>query len=108
MPSLLAVFVLSSICLFSSFLSVPFLRPFQGFVEHGSKGIYFWGTREQRPEKRGTEEQGTEEQGTEEQRTFWGTGNIGNQDFDFGEQSNLYQGNNKGTGTPPQLRGPHS
>ena len=27
-------------------------------------------------------------QGTAEQRHFWGTGNIGNQDFDFGEQGN--------------------
>ena len=27
-------------------------------------------------------------------------GNTGNQDFDFGEQSNLFKAN-KGTGTPP-------
>ena len=30
---------------------------------------------------------------------FGGAGNIGNKDFDFGEQSNVFQGN-KGTGTP--------
>ena len=28
--------------------------------------------------------------GTGEQRQFWGTGNIENQDFDFGEQGNRY------------------
>ena len=27
--------------------------------------------------------------GTEEQRQFWGTGNIENQDFDFGEQGKM-------------------
>ena len=40
--------------------------------------------------------------GTGEQRQFLGTGNIENQDFDFGEQAKMtifFQGN-KGTGTP--------
>ena len=39
--------------------------------------------------------------GTLEQRKFWGTGNIGNDDFDLGTggQSDLFQGRN-GTGTP--------
>ena len=39
--------------------------------------------------------------GTGDQRQFWGTGNIENQDFDFGEQGKMpiFQGN-KGTGTP--------
>ena len=45
--------------------------------------------------------------GTSEQRQFWETGNIGNEDFDFGgtrEQSDLhvFQGN-KGTGTPGRV-----
>ena len=35
---------------------------------------------------------------------FWGTGNIENQDFVFGEQGHFFEGN-KGTGTRP-LRGP--
>ena len=49
--------------------------PSQGFYcrEHGNKGIYFKGTRELRSGKRGE---------------FWGTGNIGNDDFDFGQQGN--------------------
>ena len=40
--------------------------------------------------------------GTGEQRQFWGTGNVENQDFDFGKQGKcpfFFQGN-KGTGTP--------
>ena len=51
--------------------------PSQGFREHGNKGIYFKGTREIRSEKM---------RGTGAQRKFWGTGNIGNDDFDFGQQ----------------------
>ena len=44
--------------------------------------------------------------GTGEQRQFGGTGNIENQDFNFGEQGkmSIFQGN-KGTGTP--LGRPH-
>ena len=38
--------------------------------------------------------------GTGEHRQFWGTGNIENQDFVFGEQGLFLEGN-KGTGTPP-------
>ena len=56
----------------------------------GNKGIYFRGTREQR----------TKSEGKRGTKAIWGTGNIGNQDFDFGEQSNLFQGN-KGTGILP-------
>ena len=40
--------------------------------------------------------------GTWEQKQIWGTGNIGNADFDFWrteEQTDLFQGN-KGTGSP--------
>ena len=33
-------------------------------------------------------EQSFTNEGTWEQRQFWGTGNIGNEDFDFGEQGN--------------------
>ena len=42
--------------------------------------------------------------GTGEQRQLWGTGNIENQDFDFGEQGKcrFFQGN-KGTGTPSRM-----
>ena len=64
----------------------------RGFGEQEKKGIYFWGSGEQRPNLRGTGEQ----------RQYWGTGNIRKQIFDFwgtGEQANLFQGN-KGTGTP--------
>ena len=46
-----------------------------GGGKQGNKGIYFRGTMEQRSKLRGTGEQ----------RQFWGTGNIGNQDFDFRE-----------------------
>ena len=47
--------------------------------------------------------------GTGEQRQLGGTGNIENQNFDFGEQGKmpiLFQGS-KGTGTPSTLGGPH-
>ena len=42
---------------------------------------------------------GIKMRGTGEQRQFWGTRNIENQDFDFREQSDLFQGN-KGTYSP--------
>ena len=53
---------------------------------------------------------GLKPKGTGEQRQFWGTGNIVNQDFYFGEQGKMpiFQGN-KGTGTftPKPLGGPY-
>ena len=77
-------------------LRIPVMRPSKGF----------WGT--------GTMTFISGEQGnkclkmkrTAEQKQFWGTGNIGNQDFDFGEQeqSGLFQGN-KGTGSLASLAG---
>ena len=42
-----------------------------------------------------------------EQRQFWRTGNIGNQDFDFGEQGNeaiFFRGTREQV---PHLGGPH-
>ena len=42
--------------------------------------------------------------GTIAEKQFLRAGNIGKQDFDIGEQSDLFQGN-KGTGIP--LGGPH-
>ena len=49
--------------------------------------------------------------GTGEERQFWGTRNIENQDFDFGEQGKMpiFSGN-KGTGrstSPPTLPPAH-
>ena len=54
------------------------IGPGRGFREHGNKGIYFRGTRELRSENEGN-------RGT---KTFWGTGNVGIDDFDFGQQGN--------------------
>ena len=54
------------------------MGPPRGFREQGNKGIFFRGTREQR----------SKNVGTGAQRQFWGTGNIGNDDFDFGQQEN--------------------
>ena len=45
--------------------------------------------------------------GTWEHRQFWGTGNIENQNFVFGNKDIFFEGN-KGTGTPPPLGGPHN
>ena len=39
---------------------------------------------------------GLKMRGIGEQKQFWGTGNIGSQNFDFKEQDSLFQGN-KGT-----------
>ena len=66
--------------------------PLRGFGEQGNKAIYFRGTRWQKSKLKGTEEQ----------RRFWGTENIENHDFDFGEQGKMliFWGGNKGTGTP--------
>ena len=50
-----------------------------GFGEQGNKAIYF----------RGTRNKSLKLKGTGEQRQFWGTGNIENQDFDFGEQGKM-------------------
>ena len=54
--------------------------------EHGNKGLKI--------------------RGTEEHRQFWGTGNIENQDFVFGEQGNkaIFFEENKGTGNLPPPR----
>ena len=62
--------------------------PLRGFGEQGNKAIYFRETREQKSKTEGN-------RGT---RAFWGvggTGNIKNQDFDFGEQGKnwFFQGN---------------
>ena len=62
-----------------------------GFGEQGNKAIYFSGTREQTSKTEGN-------RGT---KAILGNKNIGNQDFDFGEQGKMpiFQGN-KGTDTP--------
>ena len=61
--------------------------PSRGFGEQGNKGIF---SGEQRPKIRGTGEH----------MQFWGTGNIENQDFVFGEQRK--KGSfSRGTGPPP-------
>ena len=59
----------------------------------------FWGNRGIRQFFQGNKS--LKLKGTGERRQFWGTGNIENQDFDFGEQGKMpiFQGN-KGTGTP--------
>ena len=49
------------------------MGPGRGFRGHGNKGIYFKGTRELRSKNEGT-------------KTIWGTGKVGNNDFDFGQQ----------------------
>ena len=74
---------------------VQLRRPSQGFGGTGTRAFLFSG------------EQGDKNikiRGTGEHRQFWGTGNIENQDFVFGEQGHFFEGNN-GTGTP--LKGPH-
>ena len=52
---------------------------------------------------------GEQLKGMGEQRQFWGTGNIENQDFDFGEQGKMpIFSRDKGNRYPrPTLRGPH-
>ena len=61
----------------------------RGFGEQGKKGNAF----------RGTGNKGLKIRGTREHRQFWGTGNIENQYFVFGEQCH-FRGY-KGTGTTP-------
>ena len=56
------------------------MRPSQGFGE-GIKTIFF--SREHGNKKSKTEGKG-------EQKQFWGTGNIENQDFGFGEQGKCH------------------
>ena len=55
-----------------------------GSLQRPSRG--FWGTKEQVHLFQGNK--GLKMRGTGEQRQFWETGNIGNEDFDFGEQEN--------------------
>ena len=52
------------------------MGPHMGFREQGNKGVYFRGTKEQRSHNEGN-------RGT---KAIWVTGNIGNEDFDFGKQ----------------------
>ena len=73
------------------------MRPSKGFWEQGNKGSFFSGEQGNK---------GLKIRGTGEHRQFWGTGNIENQDFVFGEQGHFFEGN-KGTGTPPPHGGPH-
>ena len=56
------------------------LRPSQGFWGTGEYGNSFQG-------KKGTKSLKLKE--TRKQRQFWGTGNIENEDFDFGEQGKM-------------------
>ena len=53
--------------------------PSRGLSEQRNKAIYFKGTREQSLNLKGTGEQ----------RQILGTGNIENQDFDFGKQGKM-------------------
>ena len=55
------------------------MGPFRGFREHGNKSIYFRGTMMNK---------GLKMRGIGTQRQFWGTGNIGKEDFDLGQQGN--------------------
>ena len=80
------------------FTKLYFRGPPRAFGEQGNKAIYFRRTREQK----------SKTEGNMEQMQFWGTGNIENQDFDFGEEGKMsifFQGTRTGTSTPPP---PHS
>ena len=69
------------------------------FLEQGNKAIHFSGTREQESKTEGNRG---------EQRQFWGTGNIENQNFDFGEQEkmSIFSGEQRNRYPPPPLGGP--
>ena len=76
-----------------SFTKLYFRGPPRAFGEQGNKTIYFRRTREQK----------SKTEGNMEQMQFWGTGNIENQDFDFGEQGKMsifFSGNTYGNKYP--------
>ena len=73
--------------------------PPRGSGEQGNKAIYLSGTREQK----------SRTEGNRETKAILGTGNIENQDFDFGEREKMpfFRGTREQVPTPPPLGGPH-